>query len=78
MNYKVIIYTFQLLIIFNNLAIGMDIFHIPPPSPSTGDPITFEVTIANETEIVEAFFLYRAYGQQSYNEIEMVLIFESN
>ena len=72
MNYKVIIYTFQLLIIFNNLAIGMDIFHIPPPSPSAGDPITFEVTITNETEIVEAFFLYRAYGQQSYNEIEMV------
>ena len=47
------------------------IFHIPPPVPSIGDTVNFEVTNTNDMDVIGAFFLYRQYGQQSYNQIEM-------
>ena len=57
---------------FNNIVMGQqNIFHIPPPAPFLGDTAIFQVNTINDFEVVGAFFLYRQYGQQSYNQVEM-------
>ena len=48
-----------------------DIYHIPPPPPSIGDSVSFETTISIDIEVVQAIFLYRVFGQHSYQEKEM-------
>ena len=67
-----ILFIFILSLSFSNIVIGQqNIFHIPPPVPTIGDTVSFEVTTANDITVISAFFLYRQYGQQSYNQIEM-------
>ena len=57
--------------IFGTLALGSDIYHIPPHPISIGDALTFEATIPIDIEVVEALFFYRVHGQQSYREKQM-------
>ena len=68
---KAVICIILFTLFIGKAAGGNDIYHIPPPPPTTGGAVSFDAVISANVEAIEAIFLYKMKGQQSYNELEM-------
>lgn len=71
---KAVICIILFTLFIGKAAGGNDIYHIPPPPPTTGGAVSFNAVISADVEAIEAIFLYKMNGQQSYNELEMEIL----
>ena len=72
-SHKIFIYINLLNFLFGQIDAGSQLYHIPPNPPSVGETISFEVSIPNDLDVMEAVFFYKRDDQQSFNEKEMAL-----